>query len=196
MVVPPLGISAVIAAVGLLEIAVVVPPLGILAVISAVGLLEIAVVVPPLGIAAVIAEVGLLEIASVVPPLGISAVIAFGVSNLGHPKYFASPNACSFPSYSSSAEVVAEVFVGGPIDVLPNDDPCSHSSNLMVSLYKKMERFDSSPNLNYSAASDTIALPTDATTNHCRKRCPHLSQGQHRHTSQVALPPLEVRQIR
>src|SRR5450759_379979 len=126
----------------------------------------------------------------------MAVVIAFGVSNLGHPRYFASPNACSFPSCSSSVEVVGEVFAGSSIHVLPNDDPCSHSSNLMVSLYKKMERFDSSPNLNYSSASDTIALPTDATTNHCKKKCPHLSQGQHRHSSQVSLPPPEVRQIR
>jgi hypothetical protein len=40
-----------------------------------------------------------------------------------------------------------------------------------------MERFDNRPNLSYSAVSDTSALPTDATTNHCRKRCPRLSQG-------------------
>ena len=52
------------------------------------------------------------------------------------------------------------------MDVLPNDDPYSHSSSLMGSPYKKMERFDSSSNLNYSSASDTIALPTDATTSH------------------------------
>src|SRR4030067_1396582 len=126
----------------------------------------------------------------------MSVVIAFGVSNLGHPKYFASPNACSFPSCSSSVEVVGEVFAGSSIDALSNDAPYSHSSNLMVSLYKKMERFDSNPNLNYSSASYTSALPTDATTNHCRKRCPHPSQGLHRHSSQVSLPPLEVRQIR
>jgi hypothetical protein len=43
-----------------------------------------------------------------------------------------------------------------------------------------MERFDSSSNLSYTAVSDTSVLPTDATTTHCRKRCPHLRPGQHR----------------
>jgi len=80
------------------------------------------------------------------------------------------------------APVLLDLFVGywfgGSIDALSTDSRrVVMSSNLMVSLYKKMERFDSSPNLNYNSASDTIALPTDATTNHCRKRCPHLSQG-------------------
>ncbi len=165
------------------------------------GVLAVSAVVGPLRIVVAIVVVWLpLEIAvspeTVVGPLETAVVIAFGASNLGHPKYFASPNVCSFPSCASSVGLVRGVFVGSSIDALSNDAPYSHSSNLMVSLYKKMERFDSSPNLNYSSASDTIALPTDATTNHCRKRCPHLSQGQHRHSSQVSLPPLEVRQIR
>ena len=165
------------------------------------GVVAVNAVVGPLRIAVAIVVVWLpLEIAVlpeiVVGPLETAVVIAFGASNLGHPKYFAPPNVCSFPSCASSVGLVRGVFVGSSIDALSNDAPYSHSSNLMVSLYKKMERFDSSPNLNYSSASDTIALPTDATTNHCRKRCPHLSQGQHRHSSQVSLPPLEVRQIR
>jgi len=119
-----------------------------------------------------------------------------GASNLGHPRYFASPNVCSFPSCASSVGLVDGVFVGSSIDALSNDAPYSHSSNPMVFLYKKMERFDSSPNLNYSSASDTIALPKGATTNHRRKRCPHPNQGQHRHSSLVAPPSLEVPQIR
>ncbi len=165
------------------------------------GVLAVSAVVGPLRIVVAIVVVWLpLEIAvspeTVVGPLETAVVIAFGASNLGHPKYFASPNVCSFPSCASSVGLVRGVFVGSSIDALSNDAPYSHSSNLMVSLYKKMEPFDSSPNLNYSSASDTIALPTDATTNHCRKRCPHLSQGQHRHSSQVSLPSLEVRQIR
>ena len=132
----------------------------------------------------------------VVAALDPVVVIAFVVANLGHPKFVASPNAYYFPSPSSSVQLVGEIFVGGSIDALSNDAPCSHSSSLSVSMHKKMERSYSGSNLNYSSASDTIALPTDATTNHCRKRCPHLSQGQHRHSSQVSLLPLEVRQIR
>ena len=161
----------------------------------------VSAVAGPLGIAVAIVVVWLpLEFAVLpevlVGPLETAVVIAFGASNLGHPKYFASPNVCSFPNCASSVGLVGGVFVGSSIDALSNDAPYSHSSTLMVSLYKKMERSDSSPNLNYSSASDTIALPTDATTNHCRKRCPHLSQGQHRHSSQVSLPTLKVRQIR
>ena len=156
------------------------PPLGI-AVGAVVVVLLGAVVVPP-GV--------------VVVPFDVVVGIAFGASNLGRPKYSASPNVCSFPKCASSVGLVGGVFVGSSIDALSNDAPGSHSSNLMVSLDKRMERFDSSPNLNYSCASDTSALPTDATTNHCRKRFPHPSQEQHRHSSRVSLRPVEVRQIR
>ena len=114
-----------------------------------------------------------------------AVVVAFGASNLGHPRYFASPNVCSFPSCSSSVGLARGVFAGSSIDVLPNDDPCSHSSNLTVLFYKRMGPFDSRPNLSHSGVSDTSVLATDATTSHCRKRCPHLRQGQHRHPSQV-----------
>ncbi|MDO8721372.1 MAG: hypothetical protein Q7J31_03990 [Syntrophales bacterium] len=53
----------------------------------------------------------------VVGPLETAVVIAFGASNLGHPKYFASPNVCSFPSCASSGGLVRGVFVGGSIDI-------------------------------------------------------------------------------
>jgi len=117
-----------------------------------------------------------------------------GASNLGHPNCYASPNIRSFPSRANSFGLVGGVFVDNSIGALSNDDPYSHSSNLVLSLHKKMERFDSGPSLNYVSASDTIGLPTDATTNHCRKRCLHLNQGQHRHMFLVSLPALEVRQ--
>ena len=131
-----------------------------------------------------------------VVPFDKAVVIVFGVSNPEHPRYFASPNAYSFPSLSSSVELAAEVFAGSSIAVLPNDAPCSHSSSPRVCLHKKMERFDSSPNLNCSNASDTSVLPTDATTSHRRKRCPHLSQGLCRHSFPAALPYPVVLQIR
>ena len=188
---------------GVVVVGAVAAPLGIQAGIAVAlpGVVAVDAVVGPLGIAAGIAVVWLpLEISVlpevVVGPLVTAVVIALGASTLGHPKYFASPNVCSFPSCSSSVGLVGGVFVDSSIDALSNDAPYSRSSNLMVSLYKKMERFDSSPNLYYSSASDTTALPTDATTNPCRKRCPNLSQGQHKHKSQVSLPPLEVWQIR
>ena len=131
-----------------------------------------------------------------VAPFETVVLIAFGVANPGHPKYFASPNVCSFASCSSSVELVGEVFVGSSTHALSNDDPCSHSSSLRISFYKKMERFYSRPNLSRSTVSDTNVLPTDATTNHCRRRCPCLHRGRRRHTSQAALSAPVVRQIR
>ena len=119
-----------------------------------------------------------------------------GLQTLDTPGILLLPMFVLFPAAASSVGLVGGVFVGNSMDALSSDAPYSHSSSLMVFLYKKMERLDSSPNLSHSSASDTIALPTDATTNHRRKRCPHLNQGQHRHSSQAALPPLEVRQIR
>ena len=123
-------------------------------------------------------------------------VTAFVVSNPGHPTFAASPNACSFASCSSSLEVVEEVYAGSSIAVLPSDDPCSHSSNLTESRYKRMAPFDSRPNLSHSAVSDTSALPMDATTSRCRKRGPRPSQAQHRHKSRESRPLLAVQQIR
>jgi len=120
---------------------------------------------------------------------------AFGASSLGHPKYYASPNVCPFPSCASYDGFLCCVFFCSASDALSNDASCSHSSSLVVYLYKKMECAYNSPNLNYSDAIDTISLPTGATTNHCRKRCPHPHQGQHRHMSQVSPQPLEVHLI-
>ena len=124
------------------------------------------------------------------------SVVVVEVDSPGRPKYFASPNAGSFPSCSSSVEVVGEVFVGSSTGARTNYGPCSILSNLGLHQNKNLEHYYNDPSPGYNNVSDTIALPTDATTNHCRKRCPHLSQGQHRHSSQVVLPPLEVRQIR
>lgn len=171
--------------VGLPLDAVVWPPLGIVDLLP--GVLVVTALVWPLLIVA-----GTV----VVAPLVTVVVIAFGVANLGHPKFVASPNACSFASPSSSVELVAEVFVGSSTDALSNDGPCSHSSSLRVSLHKKMGLFDSRPTLSCSSASDTNVLPTDATTNHCRRRCPRLRQGRRIHTSQAALSTQVVRQTR
>ena len=115
-------------------------------------------------------------------PLEATVEVAVGVANPGHPTFVASPNACFFPSYSSSVALAGAVCAGSSMDVLPNDDPCSHFSTLMVSPYKKTGPFDSIPNLSYTAVIDTSALPTGATTNHCKNIYPHSSQGQHRRT--------------
>jgi hypothetical protein len=123
-------------------------------------------------------------------------VIAFGVANLGHPTFVASPNVYSFPSFPSFVQLVGGLFVGSSTDALSNGDACRHSSRMEVFLYKKMEHFDSIPNLSCSGVSDTNVLATDATTNHYKRRDPSLCQGRRRHTSQAARPTPVVRQIR
>ena len=49
---------------------------------------------------------------------GVVAAVAFGVANLGHPKFVASPNAYSVPSFSSFVQLVDDVFVGSSTDAL------------------------------------------------------------------------------
>lgn len=121
---------------------------------------------------------------------------ATGFSGPGRPTFVASPNSGSFPRCSSSVEVVGEECAGSSIDVLPNGDSCNHSSSRTECWNRKTGHSDSRPNRNYSSANDTSALPTDATTSHCRKICPCLRQERHRHRSQELRPPPEVRQIR
>src|SRR3990172_9385591 len=131
-----------------------------------------------------------------VGPLSTVVVTAFGVSILGRPRSVVFPNDCFFARCSSSYLVAGEVSVGSSMDVLPSDDPCSHPSNLTGPFDKRMGPFGSRPNQRHSAASDTSALPTGATTIHCRNKSPHVSLGRHRHTSPGSLQLLEVRQIR
>ena len=163
--------------------------------------MAVSAVAGPLGIAvAIVVAVLPLERAALpeilVGPLGTAVAVAFGVANLGRPRFVASPNACSFPSPSSSAEPVGAVFAGSSTDALSNDDPGSHSSSLSVSLHKRTGHFDSRPNLSHSTVSDTSVHPTDATTSHCRKRCPRPRQGRRTHTSQEAQSKPVERQIR
>jgi hypothetical protein len=134
--------------------------------------------------------------AILVRSLETAAAIASEVSNPGHPRFAASPNACSFARCSSSFEVADEVFVDSSKAVLPNDGPCSRSSNLAVSFRKRMGPFYSRPNPSHISVSDTSVLPTDATTTHCRNRSPQVRQGRHRHKSRGSRSSREVWQIR
>jgi hypothetical protein len=59
-----------------------------------------------------------------------------------------------------------------------------------------LEHCYNNPNPGYNNVSDTNDLPINATTNHSRKRGLPQCQEQRRHTYQVALSPLVVRQIR
>ena len=118
------------------------------------------------------------------------------VDSSGHPKFLSFPNVDHFASSSSSVEVVGEESVHSPTGARTNCGLCSILSNPGPHQNKNLEHCYNNPSPGYNNVSDTNDLPMDATTNHCRKRCPHLSQGQHRHTSQGSLPPVEARQIR
>ena len=186
------------------SIAAGLPP-DVAAVSAVVGPLRIAVAIvvawPPLEILAGIVAVWLpLEIAVLpwvsVGPLSALALIAFAVSSLRRPRSAASPNDWSFSSRSSSVPLAGEGSACSSMAFLPSDDPCSRSSNLAVRFDKRSGLFGSSPSLSHSAASDTTALPTDATTNHRRKRFHHVRRGQRRHTSRGSRPSLEEQQTR
>jgi hypothetical protein len=96
------------------------------------------------------------------------------------------------PSFATSVEVAGEILVDNAILGLPNDAPYIHLSILKVLFHKKMEHHHSGPNLSDSSVSDTSVLPTDATTNHRRRRSPRLSQGQRRPLYEAAVPLPEV----
>ena len=117
------------------------------------------------------------------------------VDSSGRPKFFAFPNICSFPNPSSSGGVVGEESVHSPTDVRTNYDLCSILSNLGLHQNKNLEHCYNNPNPGYNNVNDTNDLPKNATTNHSRNRSLHQCQGQRRHTFQVSLSPLVVRQI-
>ena len=125
----------------------------------------------------------------------VSVVVAWVYSS-GRPKFLAFPNVDHFASSSSSVEAVGEESVHSSTSARTNHGFCSILSNLGPRQNKNLEHCYNNPNPGHNTVSDTSALPTDATTNHCRKRCRHLRQGQRRHTSRGSLPPPAVRQIR
>jgi hypothetical protein len=124
------------------------------------------------------------------------SVVVVEVDSSGRPTFVASPNVCSFPSSSSSVELVGEVFVGSSTGARTNYGLCSILSNLGLHQNKNLELYYNNPSPGYNNVNDTNALPTDATTSHCRRRCLRLHQGRHRHTSQATLSASAVRQIR
>jgi hypothetical protein len=125
----------------------------------------------------------------------VSVVVA-EVYSSGHPKFFAFPNVDPFANCSSSVEVVGEESVHSSTDARTNYDLCSILSNLGLHQNKNLEHCYNNPNPGYNNVNDTNDLPKIATTNHSRKRSLHQCQGQRKHTSQVSLLTLVVRQIR
>jgi len=103
-------------------------------------------------------------------PFQAGVSVPFAVANSQHPRFYFSPNDCSFSSLSNSFGLAYEVLVECSIVVHANVFPCSRSSNHGVRDYKKRGCFYSVANLRYNYASDTIFLPMDGTTSH-RKIC-------------------------
>ena len=125
----------------------------------------------------------------------VSVVAAEGES-FGRPKFHAFPNVDYFANSSSFVEVVGQEFVHSPIGALANHGLCSTLSIQGPHQNKNLEHAYNNASLGHSNVSDTSGPPIDATTNHPRKRGLHQCQDQRRHSSQVSLLPLEVRQIR
>jgi hypothetical protein len=110
--------------------------------------------------------------------------------------FFLFPNIDYYASLSNFVEDVDKESVGNPTDAHANCDLCSVFSNLGLYHNKNMGYIYNKSNPDHNNVSDTSALPIDATTNHPRKRCLHQCQVQRRHTYQVSLSPLVVREIR
>ena len=124
------------------------------------------------------------------------SVVVVEVDSSGRPKFLAFPNVDHYASSSSSVEVVGAESVHGSTDAHTNDDPCSILSNLGLHQNKNLEHCYNNPSPGYNNVNDTNDLPKNATTNHSRKTSlHHHSQGQRRHTYQVTLLTLVVRQI-
>jgi hypothetical protein len=114
------------------------------------------------------------------------SVVEVEVDSSGRSRFFAFPNIDYYSSSSSSVEVVGEESVHSAIGVRTNYGLCSTLSNLDLHRNKNLEHFDNKPNPGCNNVSDTNDLPMDATTNHSRKICLHLYQGQRTHSSYQA----------
>ena len=114
------------------------------------------------------------------------SVVAVAADSSGRPRFFAFPNVDYYASSSSSVEVVGEESDHSSTGVRTNYGLCSILSNPGLHQNKNLEHCHNNPNPGYNNVSDTNVLPTDATTNHCRRRCPRLRQGRRTHRSYQA----------
>ena len=126
-------------------------------------------------------------------PVSVALVEA---DSSGHPRFFAFPNTCSFPKYSSSSGHGCRESVHSSTGVHTNHESCSILSNLGLYQNTKLEWCCNNPILGYNSVTDTNDLPKISTKNHHRNRGLHQYWGQHRHMYQVALSLVVVRQIR
>ena len=141
------------------------------------------------------------------PQASVDIAIAFAVlvpvsgvvveaDSSGHPKFLVFPNVDHYASYSSSGEAGGKEFVRNSTGAHTNHGLCSILSNPGLHQNKTLGPYHNNATPGHNNASDTSDLPTDATTNHRRKKCLRLNQGQRRRTYPVSLSPVVMRQIR
>ena len=114
-------------------------------------------------------------------------VVVEGVDIFRRSIFFLFPNSDYSANLSSFVEGVDEESVDSPTDAHANYDLCRILSNESLYHNKNMGYIYNKPNPDHNNVSDTTDLPTDATTNHPRKRCLPPRQGQRRHTYPVSL---------
>ena len=183
------------------------PGVVVLAVELSPGVVVLAVELSP-EVVVLVSEPGVVSVAHVAEPqASVDTAVAFHVSvpvfvvvvevySSGRPKFLAFPNVDPFANCPSSVEVVGEESVHSSTDARTNYDLCSILSNLGLHQNKNLEHCYNNPSPGYNNVSDTNDLPKSATTNHSRNRSLHQCQGQRRHTCQVTLLTLVVRQTR
>ena len=144
-------------------------------------------------VAELLASGGTAVVFVVLIPVSVALVEA---DSSGHPRFFAFPNTCSFPKYSSSSGHGCRESVHGSTGAHTNHESCSILSNLGLHQNTKLEWYCNNPILGYNSVTDTNDLPKISTKNHHRNRGLHQYRGQHRHMYQGALSLVVVRQIR
>ena len=129
----------------------------------------------------------------VLVPVSVAVV---EVDSSGRPKFLVFPNVGFFASYSSSVELVGEVFVDNPTDVRTNYGLCSILSNLGLHHNRSAGHDHNNPSPGRNNGSDTNDLPMDATNSHPRKTGPYPSRDRRRHRPcPVARPQPVVREL-
>jgi hypothetical protein len=123
-------------------------------------------------------------------PVFVFLVVDLDISQRS--KFFVFPNGDLFARSSSSFEVGGQESVRNSIDVRTNYGFYSTLSNLGVHRNRILEYRHNNPNLGHNNVSDTNGLPTNATTNHSRKKDLRLCPEQHKHPPYQAARSLVV----
>ena len=124
-------------------------------------------------VAELLASGGTAVVFVVLIPVSVALVEA---DSSGHPRFFAFPNTCSFPKYSSSSGHGCRESVHSSTGVHTNHESRSILSNPGLHQNKNLEHCYNNPSPGYNNVNDTNDLPKNATTNHSRNRSLHQCQ--------------------